>query len=623
MEFLNPRGIWLFLLVIPLLLLYILRIRLRREPVSTMLFWNKVFQQRRSRAFWKKLRYFLSLLIALLFMTLLGFAVVNPVWNTLREEKIVIVFDNSASMNAVNPVSKRTHLETAKHDLSRFLEHLPMHTETAILTTRGQEEIAAGFTNHRGTLKDMVRKISPSDSSAPLESVIRFARKRIEGEENARILVWTDGCSELSREILSGEDITIFSVNPENPSGLDSPVNLAITQFQARRSYSDPLGLEVFLEIVNFSDRSVDFRLILELGQNLLDVIPLHLEPQARESHVLTQSSERGGILKASLDFPDALAVDNVVYAIVPDKPLLNILLFGKESFFLFQAFQSQPRVQIQRIEEIPEEIPENTLLVFHRDIPESVPTGNVLIVDPENDFEGFQVGDPLERAVVSGKESKNPLLRFVQLKNVFVPGARKLVLPGETNSDFSPVVLLESMQGDPLYVQWSSPLGKRLLLTIGMDQGDFALRTAFPVLISNAIRYFRNESTDMQRAYNTRDPVEFSFSPSEIPEKRMILRSPRNTEREIPIQGEKIVFGTLSECGLWELRTDSGKVVKFIACNLVDEKESDLRPKTVFSDSTREISVGGSRPIWFWCTLAALLLCTTEWYLFHRRWIE
>ena len=45
---------------------YILKIRLRRVPVSTLLFWRQIFEEKKPRSLWQRLRHLLSLLVQLL-----------------------------------------------------------------------------------------------------------------------------------------------------------------------------------------------------------------------------------------------------------------------------------------------------------------------------------------------------------------------------------------------------------------------------------------------------------------------------------------------------------------------------------------------------------------------------
>ncbi|MDR1269513.1 MAG: BatA domain-containing protein, partial [Planctomycetaceae bacterium] len=67
----NPVAWYLLFLAVPIILFYVLKIRLRQEPVSTVIFWQQVFEERRSRSFWRRLRHLISLMLSLLFLFLL------------------------------------------------------------------------------------------------------------------------------------------------------------------------------------------------------------------------------------------------------------------------------------------------------------------------------------------------------------------------------------------------------------------------------------------------------------------------------------------------------------------------------------------------------------------------
>jgi hypothetical protein len=74
------------------------------------------------------------------------------------------------------------------------------------------------------------------------------------------------------------------------------------------------------------------------------------------------------------------------------------------------------------------------------------------------------------------------------------------------------------------------------------------------------------------------------------------------------------------------ESRSSSGPLLE-IACNLSNSTESDIRPAIeLVSEKTTPspvLSGIGSRPIWFWLSLLALVLTSIEWWLYQRRVIS
>lgn len=51
MSVLNPAALLLLLIAVPITLLYVLRVRLRRAPISSMMFWQQALADQPPRAF--------------------------------------------------------------------------------------------------------------------------------------------------------------------------------------------------------------------------------------------------------------------------------------------------------------------------------------------------------------------------------------------------------------------------------------------------------------------------------------------------------------------------------------------------------------------------------------------
>src|SRR5580692_8867278 len=104
MSFANPAALAWALLLVPVVIFYILKIRLKRVPVSTVLFWQQIFDEKRPRSIWQRLRHLISLLVQLALVALLVAALAEPLfsWEAMSARRIVLVLDNSASMNATD-----------------------------------------------------------------------------------------------------------------------------------------------------------------------------------------------------------------------------------------------------------------------------------------------------------------------------------------------------------------------------------------------------------------------------------------------------------------------------------------------------------------------------------------
>ena len=82
MQFLTPLAFWLAALAIPIILLYMLKLRRKQVEVSSTLLWQQVLREQQANAPWQKLKRNLLLLLQLLILAALIFALARPAWQT-------------------------------------------------------------------------------------------------------------------------------------------------------------------------------------------------------------------------------------------------------------------------------------------------------------------------------------------------------------------------------------------------------------------------------------------------------------------------------------------------------------------------------------------------------------
>ncbi|MCL2623906.1 MAG: BatA and WFA domain-containing protein [Planctomycetaceae bacterium] len=647
MEFLSPMAGYLVLLAVPIILFYILKIRLRQENVSTILFWQQVFDERRTRSLWRRLRHLLSLLISLLFLSLLVAALLDPVLTSQKKEvRTVIIVDNSASMNAFDS-GTTTRLDLAKAELTRFLAGTQVGMQTAIITAGGEPKVVVGFTNHLGTLRKMVAGITPTDYPTELDKAIELARHLVADEpglikqpnHSSITLVYTDGCSPDMEQHLAAEDLRFVPIGRP----LD---NVAITRFQPRRSIGDAIGYEILVETANFGESEVTCRLEIDLDDTPVDILTLTLAPNVPQTHIVRSTTDRGGLLIAKLNHTDAFPLDNTAMAVLPPRPMQKVLFYGESDFFLGHVLQSQQNIDLTVVAECPAVVPQDAVLIVHRSVPETIPPGNVLVIDPQNDSDFFRVGELLDLPLTANEAKDSPLMRFVHLNNVLMPGAKKLT-PMQTGEEQSAEVreqgteyntlysvLASTPEESPVYMLWQNPDRKLLVLSAELKRGDLPLRTAFPIMISNALHFFRDSGGELERAWSTGEAVTL---PVTTAEQELALRSPIGEMRNFPVKSGYLSLGTLPHCGLWQILpqqpdhaaghpSDVAPPIMQLACNLADRNESNLRsaPESFYRDHSQNIArAAAGRPIWFWLIIVAVLFTTAEWFLYQRRWID
>ncbi|MBW3598366.1 MAG: BatA and WFA domain-containing protein, partial [Planctomycetes bacterium] len=519
-------GFWWGLAAIPIVVFYILKIRLRRAPVSTVMFWEQIFEDKRPRAIWQRLRHLLSLLLQLAFLALVVLALVEPFfpWEMLQARRVVLVVDHSASMNAADGTG--TRLDEALAEGGRLIRALRWRDEMAIIAAGASPRVACGLTGHQRTLHDALDALEPAEGPTRLREAAALARRLLAGHENGRVILLSDGCT---KEI---ETLTQDAALQWRPIGSDLD-NVAITQFQVRRSLLDPIGYQVLVEAANYSDHPVECRLELDLDENVVDVIPLRLSAGEQWRRVFNHTTADGGQLIARINRPDALPADNRAVAILPRRERVPVTLVTEGNLYLQRVFEAIPLVDLTLAGAPPATAPSGGVLVLHRQAPEKLPEGNVLVIEPTGPTDLWQLGETIESAVVARQESESPLMTHVRLENVLMPEAKRLQLLNEGAE-----VLVRSLADDPLYAAIKRSEGKLLVLTVNLEKGDLPLRTAFPILMTNALSWLQGDKGELRESVPAGSTVEIDVqalreSQPSGPERNapLVLRAPDGGE--------------------------------------------------------------------------------------------
>jgi hypothetical protein len=666
MSLVNPAALLLAGLALPIVVFYILKIRLRRIPVSTLLFWQQIFEEKKPRSLFQKLRHLLSLLLQLAFLAFLVFALADPIfrWQQARARRLVLVVDNSSSMNANDVTPSR--LEAAKAEGRQLIEGMRLGDELAIIAAGARTHVICGPTDHERTLRSALDSITASDGPTHVAEAVALARRLLSGSEKMRrVVVLSDGCFNGAAELAREENVELVSIGKKTG-------NVGITRLQARRSLLDPIGYEILVEVANASDEPASFRLELDLDADPIDVVPMNLAPGERSVHVFEKTSAEGGRLRASIDRNDSLLTDNTAWAILPHRARQKVILVTPGNLFLEKVFEAIPLVDLEVVKvskdtPLSKDGPEpwaqaslaptqnaaRPIVIFHHKVPDVLPPYQILVIEPERSGALWELGEAIQNPLVAKQDKDSPLMLNIRLDNVLMPEARKLTLRGPAQ------VLAESSAGDPLYavLERSSGAGegKVVVLTVNLDKSDLPLQTAFPIMMANLLSWFGGTKGELREALSAGAVAQVDISPGKVGSVTRILVAPDGREQPLVAAAgaSKLTVGPLDQCGVWRVlerataALEQTNVVKSpadgskpgarsgnngrtdltlseLACNLADRRESDLRPAEGLPDRNPGLAAGiAVRPIWYYLIASALMLTCWEWFLYQRRWID
>jgi hypothetical protein len=659
-------------------LLYLLRMRRRQVVVPFAALWEQVTRESETRRLWRKLRRLVSWLIQLLLLALVCLALGDPrpeVW--LRDPATTaIVIDTSASMAAVADEQGNTRLELALERARAEVEALGPVDRALIITAGSEVSVPAPITGDAGTLlRALDEGVRVGPGEADLARALLLARNALEGRSTPRILVLTDGALDVAGGAALQRCAALSEREGEAacevlPIGVDHEVgNVAITAFAARRYPSNRDKVEVLVEVQNLGKQPARFelrvtadglpvggkRLELGAGQRMREVLP-KLEA-ARERLVAELIPLDGDPESAAALGP---AIDDRAYAVIPPlDPMEIVLVTDGTNLFLEAALLTlDDYVRLTTLsadegaarEGAADAKPIETAdLVFYDiaglPLPNPLPDTNLVIFDPHRRDDSpvmLAKHKDLRGPRLSEQRKDHPLLDGVVFKDVnMLRGTSFALEPGD--------LALVSHLGEPMVVLREAEHG---LLAVGFDprQSDLPLRTAFPLLVANAVDYFGMREAGFVAAIPIGASRELALADFGVPGDDVTLLEvtlPAESDEQPPqrvrvrAQDGRFRIRALTP-GVYTIAVKDGDAAGAsfeVAVNQANVAASNLESRLYFGefDDTREgdafnlpesnragdapepapLSEG---PLWTLIMLGVVAMIALEWATYHRR---
>ncbi len=587
--------------------LYWLKPPPRRMVVPSRLLWNRLLKEKRRSTFLDRLRWWISLMIALTIGLSVAAAMGRPEFSWAGGDipRMTIVMDNSATMATRAPGSF-TRWEHAVALARGLLQQGSVDGEFLILDTSGQApsrdpgdrrsalEILDGLSVSLGASSKFP---TPAAADGPLYFI-------------------SDGVM-VDDDPAEAEVISVY----------DPADNVGITAFEVGSVPSAPLEYQAFLEITNASlgPKEVSVRLSGAGEGGLRETVTL----RAGESRGLTidlSSFDRGPVRVAVITDGDAFAADDLAFAFLPVRSRTRIALVSPGSVYLQSALGDEPRLRVNSL--TPAEYDESVradLYIFDRWAPEEPPPGPALLFLPPNVGWLAPTVAVLTSPAVSGWDPDHPLMRFVSLEDLRVDRAVRFVsaagAPGGAGAPTGPgtssdVEVIVGTAELPLMIAAEVPR-KIIRVAFALEDSNFPLQPAFPIFLSNVLSWMMDE-------------------------RGALLQSPGRVEVPLPeaevtdLEGAEIaashVFGrtvfVAEEPGLYTVAAGPRRLR--VAVSLADRERTAVNASSFSPDDRANAppwalrlageQAGGSE-LWVVLLAVATLLVIVEWFTYHRRW--
>ena len=190
MSFLAPVAFAALAIAIPILLLYMLRLRRREVLISSTFLWRQVVQDTEANTPWQRLRRNLLLFLQLLILLLLVLALARPFITvpTISAGKIALLVDASASMTATD-VAGESRFSAAIEGARQIVNNMNPQDIISLIRVADIAEPLTSYTADKNELRRALENMTASNGSADWDTALTLAAAGAAGAENFSIVM--------------------------------------------------------------------------------------------------------------------------------------------------------------------------------------------------------------------------------------------------------------------------------------------------------------------------------------------------------------------------------------------------------------------------------------------------
>jgi len=292
--FVNLSGAAFFAALIPLVVLYFLKLKRPRVDVPSLALWSSVVNDQRVNSPFQKFRRNLLLLLQIILLTLIILALMQPFLSGGSEtsEFIPVLIDTSASMSAKVSGRDETRLDIAKEQAAALIESLREKGRLALFSFSSGGRRLTEFTNERSVLYKGLDQLETTDRASSLDEVLRMAEAFSRTAEIKKVIVLTDGVLPDRVDFDLPFELDVRRVDQAGQ-------NIGITEMSARRSGTDTW--DVFVRISGSNDQPVFGEVTLTQDGKTIGVENVAASTAESERLVFSVAGRKETLLHAKL----------------------------------------------------------------------------------------------------------------------------------------------------------------------------------------------------------------------------------------------------------------------------------------------------------------------------------
>jgi hypothetical protein len=614
--FLVGSGAWLFLLLIPLVIFYFLKLRRPRLEIPSLALWRSVLNDRRVNSPFQRFKRNLLLLLQVLLLCCLALAAMQPFWpgGADRAEYLPVLIDTSASMGALDAEGGETRLDAARNEVRRLIDNLLPKQRLALIAVSSTARALTEFTDNKRVLHEALDRLQVTPVASRLEDALRMTQALARTVSIETAVLYTDGNVPPEVDFELPYTLNFQKLPPAGP-------NIGITAANARRSGT---RWDVFARVDGSATAQIAAN--VELMQNGVRVGEdrISLDPGQSQRIVFHVESEGAASLEIRLkpESFDSLASDNVAYLDLPVSRLLTIYCPTELESYR-HALKGLKDVLVYPDQEGKAGPVDYDLLLSDQKTDSEIEAQVAVFVGVVPDDLGRLVEVNDKEAEVVDWQRSAPLLQHVQLTDLQIT-ERPTSKEGVRDRDFEELgyeILAQGRDG-PLVLRKDASGRATYYFLFHTDRSTLPFRVGFPILVANAIQIAEQQAglTEVRgQATGMLPPRVLSASTS------YQITDPNGDVVDGHSNADGVLIGIAAPfVGRYSIR-EGAREVSSTGISLLTASESTLG--SVDRLQFRELAVGASatmlqtdRPLWPYLAVTGFVLLIAEWWLFQKR---
>jgi hypothetical protein len=475
---LRPAALAVLILALPIVALYVLRLRRAERSISSTLLWRGIVEDMRANAPWQRLRLSLLLAVQLLTLAALAIALAEPALSRTQEfaGDVILIVDQSYSMQAAD--ARPTRFAQAQLRARSIGAQLSGTNAVSVIGMGNEPTLAIAQSSDPGAISAAVARLAPGARATNVPAALSLAASLARPGRHTQAVILTDRTTHLS----AGSLHLPFPVTIARFGGFRR--DLGIVGFAASGgTYTHALA-----RIKNFGRQPASSDLNLYGDGQLLDVRPVSLAAHATTSLAWDHLPAGVQRLEVRLTREDDMAEDKTAWAVVPTIVQRRVLLVTLSDYYLETALALDPTINLQVVPPsgyTPSAASSDDVVIFDGVVPPSLPAASAVFVGPPaGQLPGVRVGSQAAGEGLSGApRAPAALTRYANLGDVNVARLRRLY-PG------SRLTTVLRSGPNPAVVVGPRARYREAVVAFSLADTDWPLRISFPVFIHNLMQF-------------------------------------------------------------------------------------------------------------------------------------